>query len=74
MSRSETAPKPAHETAPTVRQGDPALPYRRRIRLLRLDPTTVWGGLEDDFHHFEITLDHDGERVTEISMDALRWP
>ena len=70
MSHSEPAPEPA----PTVRQGDPALPYRRRIHLLRLDATTVWGGLEDDFHHFEVTLTHDGEHVTEISMNALRWP
>jgi hypothetical protein len=60
--------------APTVRIGDPALPYRRRIRLVRLDPTTVWGGLEDDFHHFEVTLGHDGARVTAISMEARRWP
>ena len=51
-----TAPEPA----PTVRIGDPALPYRRRIRLVRLDVRTVWGGLEDDFHHFEVTLEHDG--------------
>ena len=62
------------QPAPTVRQGDPALPYRRRIRLLRIDDTTVWGGLEDDFHHFEITLGHDRDRVTKISMEALRWP
>jgi hypothetical protein len=60
--------------APMVRMGDPDLPYRRRIRLVRLDPTTVWGGLEDDFHHFEVTLVHDGSVVTGISMDARRWP
>ena len=65
-----TRPSPA----PTVRQGDPALPYRRKIRLLRIDDTMVWGGLEDDFHHFEVTLGHDRERVTDISMEALRWP
>jgi len=60
--------------APIVRVGDPDLPYRRRIRLVRLDPTTVWGGLEDDFHHFEVTLTHDDAVVTGISMEARRWP
>ena len=51
----------AMDVAPVVRVGDPATPYRRRIRLVRVDATTVWGGLEDDFHHFEVTLHHDGE-------------
>ena len=61
-------------TAPTVRLGDPALPFRRRIRLVRVDETTIWGGLEDDFHHFEVTLDHDTTHVTGVSMQAFRWP
>jgi hypothetical protein len=61
-------------SAPTVAIGDPARPYRRRIRLVRLDPTTVWGGLEDDFHHFEVTLTHDDTVVTGIAMQARRWP
>lgn len=60
--------------APTVRQGDPDLPYRRRIRLRRVDDRTVWGGLEDDFHHFEVTLTHDGHTVTGTTLDARRWP
>jgi hypothetical protein len=60
---------------PTVRIGDPALPYRRRIRLLRVDAHTVWGGLEDDFHHFEVRLHHDDDRrVTGCTLDARRWP
>ena len=70
MTRLDPAPEPA----PTVRRGDPTLPYRRRIRLLRIDSVTVWGGLEDDFHHFEVTLTHDGHQVTQIEMEALRWP
>ena len=37
-------------------------------------PRTVWGGLEDDFHHFEVTLTHDGHAVTGIAMEARRWP
>jgi hypothetical protein len=60
--------------APVVRVGDPTQPYRRRIRLVRLDATTVWGGLEDDFHHFEVTLRHDGAHVTGLDMHAVRWP
>ncbi len=60
--------------APTVRIGDPSLPYRRRIRLVRIDPTTVWGGLEDDFHHFEVTLTHDATQVQSVTMEAFRWP
>lgn len=60
--------------APVVRTGDPTQPYRRRIRLIRRDATTVWGGLEDDFHHFEVTLTHDGAHVVAVSMEALRWP
>lgn len=59
---------------PAVRLGEPSGPYRRRIRLLALDAHTTWGGLEDDFHHFEVTLQHDGARVTHVAMDARRWP
>ncbi|MGZ4712486.1 MAG: DUF2889 domain-containing protein [Acidimicrobiia bacterium] len=65
---------PMSDAAPTVRMGDPRLPYRRRIRLVRVDATTVWGGLEDDFHHFEVTLRHDGAVVTAVTLESLRWP
>jgi hypothetical protein len=34
----------------------------------------VWGGLEDDFHHFEVRLRHDGTTVTRVDMHAVRWP
>jgi Protein of unknown function (DUF2889) len=61
-------------SAPVVRTGDPTTPYRRRIRLVKIDAGTVWGGLEDDFHHFEVTLHHDGSHVTGVEMHALRWP
>jgi hypothetical protein len=60
--------------APAVSIGDPTQPYRRGIRLVRIDPTTVWGGLEDDFHHFEVTLHHDSAVVTDLTMEARRWP
>jgi hypothetical protein len=60
--------------APVVRIGDQTMPYRRRIRLVKTEPGVVWGGLEDDFHHFQVTLRHDGTHVTGISMHAERWP
>lgn len=70
-----TSPAPQQSgDAPTVRMGDPEGAYRRRIRLVTLDPSTVWGGLEDDFHHFEVTLRHDGTHVTALEMHAVRWP
>ncbi len=61
-------------TAPVVRVGDPTGPYRRRIRLLAIEPGVVWGGLEDDFHHFEVTLRHDSATVTHLEMHPVRWP
>ncbi|MEX0664534.1 MAG: DUF2889 domain-containing protein [Acidimicrobiia bacterium] len=48
--------------------------YRRRIRLVVTAPGVVEGGLEDDFHHFVVTLRHDGERVTAAEAGAERWP
>jgi hypothetical protein len=60
--------------APAVRVGDPDGPYRRRIRTVTVDPGVVEGGLEDDFHHFEVTLRHDGERVTSVEARSRRWP
>jgi hypothetical protein len=60
--------------APAVRTGDPDGPYRRRIRTVAVDRGVVEGGLEDDFHHFEVTLRHDGERVTGVETRSRRWP
>ncbi|MGI8797445.1 MAG: DUF2889 domain-containing protein [Acidimicrobiia bacterium] len=48
--------------------------YRRRIRLIVTEPGVVEGGLEDDFHHFEVTLHHDGERVLDVDARSVRWP
>jgi hypothetical protein len=48
--------------------------YRRRIRL-RADATgVVVSELADDFHHFVVTLRHDGARVTDVSCESRRWP
>ncbi|MSO79963.1 MAG: DUF2889 domain-containing protein, partial [Acidimicrobiia bacterium] len=48
--------------------------YRRRIRLVVTEPGVVEAALEDDFHHFVITLRHDGEIVTAADAGSKRWP
>jgi Protein of unknown function (DUF2889) len=60
--------------APAVRVGDPDGPYRRRIRTVTVHEGVIEGGLEDDFHHFEVTLRHDGTRVTGVEARSRRWP
>jgi hypothetical protein len=48
--------------------------YRRRIRIVSLDPGVVQSDLLDDFHHFVITLRHDGTRVVAVDAESRRWP
>jgi hypothetical protein len=48
--------------------------YRRRLRMTITAPGVVEGGLEDDFHHFTVHLEHDGGVVTEVRANARRWP
>ncbi len=48
--------------------------YRRRIVVERVDHTTVRSVLEDDFHHFEVTLTHDGTHVADVTNDSHRYP
>ena len=48
--------------------------YRRRIRLVASEAGVVEARLEDDFHHFEVTLHHDGERVLDVDARSVRWP
>ena len=48
--------------------------YRRRIRVARIDESTVRGDLEDDFHRFGVTLRHDGARVVAVEGDSHRFP
>ncbi len=48
--------------------------YRRRITLTSYDERTVVCDLEDDFHHFVVTLTHDSERVVNLACESLRWP
>src|ERR1051325_10121106 len=47
--------------------------YRRRIRIPG-SPRGVVSELEDDFHHFRVTVEHDGERVTAIAGEGVRFP
>ena len=46
---------------------------RRRIVMQSSDHRAV-AGLEDDFHHFIVTIEHDGHVVTDIGAQALRTP
>ncbi|MGQ0802840.1 MAG: DUF2889 domain-containing protein [Actinomycetota bacterium] len=48
--------------------------YRRRIRLVAREAGVVDAGLEDDFHHFEVSLHHDGEHVLDVDARSVRWP
>jgi hypothetical protein len=48
--------------------------YRRRIRVRAVSATVVVSELEDDFHHFEVTLTHDGEHVVSCENASYRWP
>jgi hypothetical protein len=51
--------------------------YRRRIRMTassQLQPGEVVAELEDDFHHFRVTLAHDGARVTGVRAVGVRFP
>jgi hypothetical protein len=48
--------------------------FRRRHLLVALDDRTVAAGLEDEMHHFELRVHHDGERVTAVDGFPIRWP
>ncbi|MES2258507.1 MAG: DUF2889 domain-containing protein [Pseudomonadota bacterium] len=45
----------------------------RRVVLLAGDGQ-VTAALEDDFHHFEVSLRHDGMRITAVDSHSLRTP
>lgn len=47
--------------------------FRRRI-VLDCDGGTVRAGLEDDFHHFRVTVTMDGDRVVDIDAKTFRFP
>jgi Protein of unknown function (DUF2889) len=48
--------------------------YRRRLRVVASAPGVVEGGLEDDFHYFQVTLTHDGAQVVTMEASSRRWP
>lgn len=48
--------------------------YRRQIDLRAIDAHTVVGWLEDESHHFGLTLVHDGVRIRKIRTAAPRYP
>jgi hypothetical protein len=48
--------------------------YRRRIRVVTVEPGVVESDLQDDFHHFVITLHHDGEHAESVEARSERWP
>jgi hypothetical protein len=48
--------------------------YRRRIRVRTLEAGVVVSELEDDFHHFVVTLRYDSEHVISCENASYRWP
>jgi hypothetical protein len=44
------------------------------MRVAAVDTSTIRGDMEDDFHHFGVTLRHDAHRVVEVAGDAARYP
>lgn len=48
--------------------------YRRRVVLASTAPGEVVSDLEDDFHHFIVTLRHDGNRVESVHVESARFP
>ena len=47
---------------------------RRLIDLQRWDNRTVVGWLEDDFHHFGVTVMHQEGHVVDVAVAAPRHP
>lgn len=50
-----------------------ALVYRRHVRLAA-EGSRVVGAIEDNPHHFRVHLEHDGERVTAMEAESVRFP
>lgn len=48
--------------------------FRRQIDLRAWDAHTVVAWVEDDFHHFGLTLVHDGSHVRDVRIAAVRQP
>ena len=65
-------PEGSGEAVPLAKQDGNSI-YRRRIRL-RAGAGRASAELEDDFHHFVARIEHDGERVTCVGGEAIRFP
>jgi hypothetical protein len=66
-------------TSETGTEFDPPLAvgadvYRRRILVRTAAPGEVVCDLEDDFHHFRVTLRHDHHMVESVDAESIRWP
>jgi hypothetical protein len=53
---------------------EPIHGMRRKIELRRWARDTVVVWMEDDFHHFGVTLVHDGGQVRDIRGEMVRYP
>jgi hypothetical protein len=51
----------------------PSGAFRRRIRIASSSGEAT-AELEDDFHHFRVTVEHDGSRVTDVRGESVRFP
>lgn len=52
----------------------PGVPGLRRNTLIRPRPGSVRAEIEDDYHHFEVELVHDGHRIERVETAAPRFP
>lgn len=52
----------------------PGVPALRRAVLVDPQPGKVRAFVEDDFHHFEIELAHDGTIITDVAATTIRHP
>lgn len=64
----------AGDFEPPLAAGDGVDVYRRRIVVHRVDTRTVICNLEDDFHHFEVTVVHNRGHVVDVHNESHRWP
>lgn len=48
--------------------------FRRRHLLVAVDDTSVAAAIEDEMHHFALTVHHDGRAVTAVEGAPVRWP
>jgi Protein of unknown function (DUF2889) len=48
--------------------------YRRRIELVTRSPSVVEGEVEDDFHHFRVSIAHEDGTVVAVDGETPRHP